>query len=265
MCYNYSNRQTKDEFKFHRKYLKAVSDLNDNKFTAYHTNGFNHQELPVITQNRPDEIQYYRWGLVPFFIKDIAGAKDIWNKTLNARSESVFETASFKKYIGSQRCLIPATGFFEWHTELSVKYPYHIMVKDDDFPDSTRSFCFGGLYNNWVDKSTGEVFNTFTILTTPANGVMSFIHNSAKRMPFILPLELEQEWLNPDLNDSQIKSMMKPYDNSKLVAHTISKLITSRTENPNQEKILDVFEYNSASVPTWITSSDVGESNLFGY
>ena len=72
---------------------------------------------------------------------------------------------------------------------------------------------------------------------------MEKIHNTKMRMPLILSKETEKEWLNPDLNENQIKELMQPFNESEMMAHTISKLITSRAENPNQIMVQEYFEY----------------------
>ena len=104
-------------------------------------------------------------------------------------------------------------------------------------------FAMAGIYARWVDKTTGEIINTFSILTTAANPLMARIHNSKERMPVILPEENERDWLNTDLTDEQIKSFFPGIDERKMEAYTISKRITSRTESSNVPEVQEQFEY----------------------
>ena len=251
MCYNYRPPTQYQKRQFSLADLK-IAVRNKPVFSLYYSNGFNHEELPVITMDKPDALQFYSWGLVPSFIKDIQGAREISNKTLNARSETVFTTASYKLSIQDKRCLVLAEGFNEWHTVGKEKYPYHIQVLNDDFPDENRVFCFAGIYNHWVDKSTGEILHTFSILTTPANSLLEFVHNSAKRMPLILSQEDEAKWIDPTINYEDLEKLMRPYPSDKMIAYSISKLITSRKQEPNDPKVLEGFDYNLSEVPSII-------------
>ena len=133
-------------------------------------------------------IQLYNWGLIPHWAKDITIRKN----TLNARMETINQKPSFRD-AAKNRCLVLVDGFYEWQwldDKGKKKQKYLITLPDDE------AFAFGGIYNDWVDKSTGEVINTYTILTTDANDFMSIIHNSQKRMPLILNKDTEKDWLN---------------------------------------------------------------------
>ncbi len=151
-------------------------------------NAFEHPKAPVITNENPNKIEFFQWGLIPHWAKDTK----IQNSTLNARIETIKEKPSFRDCV-NQRCLIPADGFFEWQwldEKGKKKQKYHIYLPNDEL------FAFAGLWSKWVDKSTGEIFNTYTILTTDANPLMAKIHNTKKRMPVILDSSQEKEWLN---------------------------------------------------------------------
>lgn len=256
MCYNYDVfiRDEESGELFNKYKLRPIERMQieeRNKeweklkeyFNFYYTNGFTHSALPVITQEQPDEIQYFHWGLIPFWVKSKKEADTLKKQTLNAKCETIFKLPSFRGSIRTKRCLIPATGFYEWREVDGKKYPYRIQVKSESFPDSTRQFSFGGLYSEWVDKETGEVVNTFTIITTPANPLMEVIHNTKKRMPLILSEKDEQEWLRPGLTDDEIKALMKPYDETRMLAYTISKLITTNNVDRNVSQIYKPFEF----------------------
>jgi putative SOS response-associated peptidase YedK len=243
MCYNYSNYIPYEgglilKYKLRLGERQALLKEFSEKYSFNYTNGFTHSELPIITMELPNEVQFYSWGLIPQWVKTRQQAQDIRKLTLNATCEGVFEKPSFKYSIKTKRCLVPATGFFEWHSRLGAKYPYHVTVVDYDFPDDSRSFYFGGLYSNWVDKETGEVLNTFTIITTPANEKMEFIHNSKKRMPFILHEKDENKWLDPNTSEAELKALMVPYPDKYIKGFTITKLITGKADR-NVPEVLE--------------------------
>lgn len=150
-------------------------------------NGFAHPKTMVITHHATDTLQCFEWGLIPHWAKD----DTIQKNTLNARIETVHEKPSFRK-AASNRCIIPADGFFEWQwldPKGKSKQRYQLHISDDQL------FAFAGIWSTWVDVQTGEIRNTYSILTTAAQGLMEEIHNSKKRMPVILQPEFEMEWL----------------------------------------------------------------------
>ncbi len=259
MCYNYSNYVKVDGLlvnKYKLRIGERYSKMKDfaERYGFAYTNGFAHADLPIITIQKPDEIQSYKWGLIPHWVKGketdkgplsaLQIALDTRALTLNATCENVFVKPSFKPYIKTRRCLVPATGFFEWHHKSKTeKIPYHILVKDDLSENTVRCFCFGGLYSTWIDPDGGEVFNTFAIVTTPANEMMEFIHNNKKRMPLILREEDESKWLDPSLNEEELIALMRPLPKEHLTAYTISKRITGREER-NVPEVLDAARYD---------------------
>lgn len=230
---------------FHNSMSKKAQEV-ANRFNAqieigfepvFHASGFSFPKWPVITAEEPDKINLYRWGLIPHWVKDEEQAKKIRGQTLNARSETIFEKPSFRISIHKKRCFVISTGFFEWQDYKKKKYPYFIHLKN------TEIFALAGIYSKWVNKSTGEIINTFSIITTAANPLMAKIHNSKERMPVILPEEIERDWLDNDLTDEQIKKFFPAIDERKMEAHTISKLITSRKENSNVAEVQERYVY----------------------
>jgi putative SOS response-associated peptidase YedK len=150
-------------------------------------NGFTHPNLPIVTNEEPNALQLYQWGLLPQWAKD----EKFQQNTLNAKLETIAEKPSFKA-VEFQRCLIPATGFYEWKWldgKGKSKEKYLIQVEDSPI------FCFAGLWSKWIDPLSGILRGTYTILTTEANPLMAEIHNSKKRMPVILDISNEEEWL----------------------------------------------------------------------
>jgi putative SOS response-associated peptidase YedK len=132
---------------------------------------------------------------------------------------------------------LPVNGFYEWRDINKIKYPYLISVK------SNEMFSLGCIYESWVDKSTGELKNTFSILTTPANPLMETIHNLKKRMPLILKQEDEARWVDPMLTSAQVNDLIKPYDEADMQAYTVSQTANSVKNNRNVEETIQKVEY----------------------
>lgn len=179
----------------------------------YHVNAFNFPKYPVITKS--DEVQVYNWGLIPFWVKSEEDADEIRRMTLNARADTIFEKPSFREPIMRKRCLIPSTGYFEWRHEGSKKIPYYIYVKDEPI------FSMAGIYDTWLDKSTGKEYSTFSMITTDTNPLTDYIHNTKHRMPAILSKENEEKWLDTHLTKEEISSLLKPFDAEKMDAYVI--------------------------------------------
>jgi putative SOS response-associated peptidase YedK len=181
-------------------------------------NGAPTQLLAVITGEKPQKLSYYRWGLIPPWAKDIS----IGNKMINARAETITEKASFRTPLFSKRCLVPADGFYEWQQDAG-KQPYRIFVKNNAL------FAMAGLWERWKSP-TGEVVESFSIITTEANEFMKPIHN---RMPVILKPGDEKIWLNSK-DPTQILALLKPYPAEDMDAYPVSKLVNSpRNEAPS--------------------------------
>lgn len=180
----------------------------------YHVNAFNFSKYPIVTKS--DEIQVYNWGLIPFWVKTEEDAEEIRRMTLNARADTIFEKPSFREPIMKKRCLVPSTGYFEWRHEGSRKIPYFIYVKDESV------FSMAGIYDTWLDKSTGEEHTTFSIITTDTNPLTDYIHNTKHRMPAIISKENEEKWLNPSISKNDISNLLKPLEADKMDAYIIN-------------------------------------------
>ena len=236
MCFHYSLTKERTEIA-----LQLHAEWEDDFFPVYHANGFDFPMMPVITQQSPKSIQLFQWGLLPHWVKTREEAEKFRTQTLNARCESVFEKPSFRGSIGNNRCLVIADGFFEWMDLKKKKYPHYIYMKDHSI------FCFAGIYSRWVDKETGEMINTFSILTTSANPMLEKIHNLKKRMPVIIPPGSYEKWLQKDLPQEEINKFLTPYPETLMENHTISKRITSRTDPSNHPETIEPFTYNELS------------------
>lgn len=232
MCFHYSLTKERTEIE-----IQLGVYFDDVWSPVFHANGFSFLQMPVITQESPGSIQLFNWGLIPHWVKTKAGADKSRAQTLNARSETVFEKPSFRTGITNSRCLVIADGFFEWMDFQKKKYPHFIYLENKNL------FCFAGIYSTWTDKETGEHLDTFSILTTAANPMMARIHNGKERMPVIVPPQLHKKWLAPGLKKEEINSFFAPYPEGEMRSCTISKLISSRSENSDVPGISEPFNY----------------------
>ena len=147
------------------------------------------QEVMVIRQqaNAQPETEMLKWGLVPFWAKD----SEIGSRMINARAETVAEKPAFRQAFKQRRCVILADGFYEWHTEDSVRTPYFVSLA------SGESFAFGGLWETWTSEEAGEVLETTTIVTTEANDYLRQLHH---RMPVVIEPGNAARWLGGDMD-----------------------------------------------------------------
>jgi putative SOS response-associated peptidase YedK len=232
MCYHASVAATFEQLSNHyqKPFLgEFPSFFSPTNIVGYHFNGFNFPLLPIISQENPNSFSFANWGLIPSWIKSKEEAESIKLNTLNAKLETLLEKPSFKQAVVSQRCLIPLTGFFEWQQINSKeKQPYFIQLQN------SRFFSVAGLSENWINPENQQTVRTFSIVTTEANGLMSEIHNTKKRMPFILSNEAEQLWLNQTINASEILNEINLIEEEKMQAYKISKLISSKVSNVPQ-------------------------------
>jgi putative SOS response-associated peptidase YedK len=200
----------------------------------YLVNGFEHPKLPIVKE---DGISLYQWGLIPSWTQDASKANDIQSKTLNAKGEPIFEKPSFRKSIVSQRCLLPIAGFYEWQDLNGVKYPYFVSLKEQEH------FSLAAIYDHWLDRTTGEMRNTFSIITTPANPLMEKIHNLKKRMPLILSPNDEVKWIDHSLKPDQVKVLIRPFPEEGMAAFTISRTANNTKNKRNVPEIMDRVNY----------------------
>ncbi|MCU4177196.1 SOS response-associated peptidase [Carboxylicivirga sp. N1Y90] len=190
----------------------------------HHASGFTHPTVLIYTCDKPYEPLPFQWGLVPYWTKDELKKNQIWNKTINARSETIFEKPSFKKAAANQRCLVYIDGFYEHHHYNGKAYPYYIYRLDG------QPLVLGGLYDQWLNVESGELLNTFSVVTTKANDLMRQIHNNPKlaepRMPLIFNTDESADlWMSPS-NDTanSLEDLFMPLADGVLGAHTVAPL-----------------------------------------
>lgn len=170
-------------------------------------------DLPVFTDERPADLQYLSWSLIPFWAKE----KPKFS-TFNARIENLNESGSWKHLVGKKHCVIITDGFYEWKKldeKGKKKQPYLIRMKE------MRFTLMAGLWDTWLDKNTGELVQTCTIITRPANEDMKDLHD---RMPCLLSIENANVWVNQHLNLSDRMLALEPLALSLLEFQAIKKV-----------------------------------------
>lgn len=144
-------------------------------------------------------IESFRWGLVPPWAEDTSNAA----RAINARAETVDERRTFQAAFHMRRCLVPASGFYEWRSDgtKSGKFPYYFSpVEPEAF------FALAGIWERW--RKNGAEVRSFSIITTAANATVAAVHD---RMPVILPRENWAEWINPKNKDREcLRSLLTP-------------------------------------------------------
>ncbi len=156
-----------------------------------------------------------RWGLIPSWAKE----ENIGFKMINARAETISKKPAFKNLFQKSRCLIPATGFYEWGkmpTNKS-KQPYYFKDKQSTI------FAFAGLYDLWKAQN-GQTIESFTIITTSANPLVKKIHH---RMPVILSPNKYQTWLDSKSTGSMLTKLLTPYPADQMTAYPVDPAVNN--------------------------------------
>jgi len=159
------------------------------------------------------EAAFFRWGLIPFWAKDMK----IGSSMINARADTVTEKPTYKAAFKRRRCLIPASGFYEWKPGTGkVKQPYRIHQTDNQL------LAFAGLWETW-DKGEAPV-ESCKIITTEANELMRPLHD---RMPVILARSTWDVWLVPEVEADGLAKLLKPYEGADLIAEPVSTQVNN--------------------------------------
>jgi putative SOS response-associated peptidase YedK len=175
------------------------------------------------------EITIASWGLIAPWSKNSTEALRSQSQAINARSESVYEKPTFRNAFRQRRCLVPASGYYEWATELGrykTKQPVFIS-RDDD-----KLLAFAGIFDRWISPE-GEIRDSVAIITRDAVGDLAKVHN---RMPLFLPRERWGSWMDSEFTDvEEIRALMQVSDpDSHLRYWPVSTLVNSiRTCSPH--------------------------------
>jgi putative SOS response-associated peptidase YedK len=171
------------------------------------------QSMPVIVRNSPNRLVEMQWGLIPSWAKEPRAQFS----TINARAETITKSPVFRGPFKSRRCLVPASGFYEWQPTNQGKQPFCIRLKDGEL------FAFAGLYDIWHDTEGNELCS-YTIITTAPNDLVATIHN---RMPVILRQKDEQAWLDKAANPAQLLSLLVAYPADSMEAYPVSRAVNN--------------------------------------
>ncbi len=216
MCGRFSNAAKKAQIK---KEFRAL--VNNTATDKPRYNIAPAQMIDVVLESEKERIiSQLKWGLVPSWSKDATSSKGL----INARAETLTEKPSFREAFKSRRCIIPTTGFYEWQRKgASGKQPFYFYLNDKEI------FGFAGLWEEYLDKQTGELMETCAIITTEANQVLKPVHD---RMPVILKAEDYDRWLEAKVtNTDLLQGLLKPYLATKMSSHPVSKNVNTPDTN----------------------------------
>ena len=178
---------------------------------------------PIIRESREDgerELVLMRWGLIPFFTKQLSDVKGI--STINARAESIPKSPTWREPFKKRRCLVPVSAFYEWKKlDTKTKQPYAFSV-----PDSPL-FAFAGLWDAWKDPQ-GHWLQSFAICTTEANELMSSVHT---RMPVILHHRDYDRWLTREVTDRPPIDLLRPFESEEMEMAPANPLVGNVRNN----------------------------------
>ncbi len=175
------------------------------------------QKAPVVVHGEGGyHVRAYRWGLVPHWSKDLKfGAK-----TINARADTVATKPSFREASKKRRCLVPASGYYEWKGQAPNKQPYFIHDPAGDL------LMFAGLWEGWRESPDAEWVHTYTVITGEPGKVSGDIHD---RQPVILPPDLWSVWCEALPADAQ--GVLAKVPEAELVYHPVTRAVGSPKNN----------------------------------
>jgi putative SOS response-associated peptidase YedK len=169
----------------------------------------------VIAVGKLRELHMTRWGLVPSWSRDIS----LGARMANAPAEALEDKPTFRAPFHAQRCLVPASGYYEWQTEGAKKQPYKIALRN------RALFAFAGIWEKWAPE-IGEPVETFAIITTHANRLVSEVHD---RMPVILAPADYQRWLTSPV--TMAKKLLTPYTSGMTIARVSERVNSVKNDD----------------------------------
>lgn len=171
----------------------------------------------VITADEPQLIQKMHYSMVPFFFKE---RKSIM---CTVRHSQIFSKPLFRKLMVShKRCLVLADGFHLWKRFGAEKYPFRFTLKD------RKVFSMAGIWSAWIDPHTKERYESFCIITIPAN---ELINGISKSMPVILTPETEKTWLSKTMEEEELLALCGSYPPELMTRFQVTKDIADRSIN----------------------------------
>ena len=186
------------------------------------------QPVAVVANNGKNQVEFFKWGLVPSWAQD----PSIGNRMINARAESLAEKPSFRAAYKRRRCLVLADGFYEWQAVPGAKSKTPMLIK----LKSGEPFALAGLWEVWHPDQEDALLSC-TIITTTPNPLMEKIHN---RMPVILKPEVYPVWLDPaEQTPDKLDKLLKPYPALQMMAFPVSRQVND-PKNDSPECIVPV-------------------------
>ena len=181
-----------------------------------------------------DSLEIASWGLIAPWSKTKAEALKSQSAAINARSETVHEKPTFKNACRRSRCLVPASGYYEWATELGKYKPRQpVYISRDD----GKMLAFAGIHDQWVSPQ-GEIRDSVAIITREAVGDLATVHS---RMPMFLPKDRWEAWMDPNLQDvNKVRALFENFQpDANLRFWTVSDAVNS-IRNSGSELIAKV-------------------------
>jgi putative SOS response-associated peptidase YedK len=209
MCGRYTSSQRREVIA--ERFQVAVPEAYSERYNLAPT------QRALIIRNRDEDYEavFARWGLLPHWAKD----ERIAFKMINARAETLTEKPAYRSLIGKHRCLVVADGFYEWRLGADgKKEPVYFQLA------SGEPFGFAGLWTSRTDPATEEVVESCSIITTRPNQLVAPIHD---RMPVILPRDVEDAWLDPELPRDHALELLQPYEPGAMTMRLASRLVNS--------------------------------------
>jgi putative SOS response-associated peptidase YedK len=171
-------------------------------------------QIPIVRVDPRDgtrELTMVRWGLIPFWMNEKPKIPHI-----NARAESVHKAPMFREAFARRRCLIPATGFYEWEARADGKQPWRYVRKD------LEPFAFAGIWE--FARIAGEEILSAAIIVGDSNALVAGVHD---RMPVIVMPDDYDIWLDPDASVQDVRQMLRPYDETLMKAYEVNRAVNS--------------------------------------
>lgn len=178
-------------------------------------------EIYIIRDNQSGRIlDSASWGLIAPWQKNFTEARNSQSHAINARSESIHEKPTFRQAFRTTRCLIPATGYYEWATSLGKyppKQPFYISSRD-----ANKSLSIAGIWSTWKSESGTEI-QSAAIITREAVGELATIHS---RMPVFMPQDRWDSWLDP--KNREIETLISLMDIADPAAGLVTRPVASK-------------------------------------
>ncbi|MDP2176344.1 MAG: SOS response-associated peptidase family protein [Bacteroidota bacterium] len=220
MCFYVHVKIKKEDLK---KQFKSLNpDIKDFKYPVEDmTSGFDKPELPILIHQTNFVIEPFNWGLIPNWAEH---THNFAINTLNAREETLLNKSSFKDYIDIQRGILPINGFYEWQ-HIGKQKIKHLISHSNQI-----ILNIGVVFHRFINQNHQEI-KTFAIITQKANPLMEKIHNTKKRMPFIIPKGEEEIWISSDLNYTEAKQSIHSLKDDELNAKIMIEHINNTQIN----------------------------------